>query len=796
MKKAFLSLFLLCFALMAAGQETKYSEVRILIGDRPLSEIARTGIPLEEAAGFRGGALTMILSQDELSALSAAGFAFEILTDDYSASVAARNAAAKELISRINRDIKSGKLTPGDYPVPEGFELGSMGGYYKLEEVYREMDSLHEQYPGIVSAKAEFNSTKTIEGRPMYYLKISDNPGSNEAEPRVFYNALTHAREPMGMQQLFFFMNYLCEHYETDEEIKYLVDNIEMYFMPVMNPDGYYQNQTTNPIGGGMWRKNKRNNGDGTFGVDLNRNYGYMWGYDNNGSSPITSDETYRGTGPFSEPETQIVRDFCDEMNFKLAINYHTFGGLFLHPWSYITELPPDSTIFLTYSDLLTRDNRFPSGTPGSLLYNTNGDINDWMYGETALHPEIYCFTPEIGNDNDGFWPSANRIIPIAQENMLADLLLAHLSYRYAEVTDEAPVITGEREGYFQFRIKRYGLDNQGDYTVSIQPLDTTVITATGDPLTFSTLMLFSTRLDSISYTLSPDLEIGTEFKFLLSVNNGFYTHSDTITKYFGPPLVVFSDSCSDFGKWTSPKWNITQKYSFSPPSSITDSPSGNYSVNENNSVTMVDAADLLDSPVAVISYQARWNVEKAFDYVQVKAGTGLTFTPLEGKYTLPGTADQASGQPVYDGVKNEWVKEQIATTAFVNQDIRVRFTLRSDTWSNRDGFYFDDFAITVIDMSGVGIEPESGTEAFLSSPVPNPASANTALRYRLSDQGAGHALFRICDLRGIEIYREKIETRQGEITLNTSAFGPGVYLCRIECQGVSSPVRKLLIIR
>ncbi len=118
-------------------------------------------------------------------------------------------------------------------------------------------------------------------------VKISDNPNVNETEPEVLYTALHHAREPVGAMQMLFYMYYLLENYDNDPFIQALVDNTEMYFVPVVNPDGYVYNQTTNPNGGGMWRKNRRNNGSaGLYGSDLNRNYGYMWGYDNNGSSP------------------------------------------------------------------------------------------------------------------------------------------------------------------------------------------------------------------------------------------------------------------------------------------------------------------------------------------------------------------------------------------------------------------------------------------------------------------------------------------------------------------------------
>jgi len=114
-------------------------------------------------------------------------------------------------------------------------------------------------------------------------------------------------------------MWYLLENYSSDPSIKNIVDNTEMYFIPVVNPDGYIYNQTTNPNGGGLWRKNRRNNGDNTYGVDLNRNYSYNWGYDNTGSSGNTNSDTYRGPSPFSEPESRIMRDFTYQRALRIV---------------------------------------------------------------------------------------------------------------------------------------------------------------------------------------------------------------------------------------------------------------------------------------------------------------------------------------------------------------------------------------------------------------------------------------------------------------------------------------------
>ena len=112
---------------------------------------------------------------------------------------------------------------------------------------------MYNLFPTLISQK--FSVGTTIEGRPIYMVKISDNPTVSENEPQVLYTALHHAREPESMEQMIFFMFYLLENYGTDPEATYLVNNREMYFIPVINPDGYQYNYSTNPGGGGMWRK-------------------------------------------------------------------------------------------------------------------------------------------------------------------------------------------------------------------------------------------------------------------------------------------------------------------------------------------------------------------------------------------------------------------------------------------------------------------------------------------------------------------------------------------------------------
>ena len=798
MKKLLLFLFLSSFYLTCFCQTEKFSEVKVHTQREELGKLAKLGIPVDEGVFHKEGYWQTILSKRDLQKVIDAGFQVDIVKEDYSKYIENRNAEwfKKNKNIRKNKSGQPENPAVSGYKIPDHFELGSMGGYYTLQEVMNELDSMVLLYPTLITIKQEVSPETSIEGRTIYYVKISKNPNTTEAEPKVLYDALTHAREPAGMQQLIFYMWYLLENYATDPEVKYLVDNLEMYFIPVMNPDGYEYNHTTYPSGGGIWRKNRRDNGGGEYGVDLNRNWGFRWGYDDIGSSPYAYDETYRGTSAFSEPETQIVRDFCNQVLFREALNYHTYGDLFLFPWSYVVRYTADSTLFMNFSDIMTRQNRFSTGLAGEVLYTTNGDMNDWCYGEQTTKPKVFSYTPETGNDNDGFWPSPDRIIPICQENMYQNLMMAHLALKYAETRDVQPSIVSDRQGYFKFQFERYGVETPGNYTVSITPMDAEQITFTGPPLSYINPDQFRIYPDSIAYTISPDVTAGSEFKYILRLNNGVYTFNDTVTKYFGPKLVVFQDSCNQFTKWTSPKWNVSNTTYFTPTGSITDSPTGNYSNNADVSVTNLNQIDLMDSPVAIINYWGKWDTERGFDYVQVMVSSdnGLNFIPQKGRYTKLGSASEDAGNPVYDGKQRNWVNEEILLTGYADKDIKVRYTLKSDGLTNGDGFYFDDISVSIIDMSNVGMNESGKLAVYLSDPVPNPASGNLQIRYRIP--GNLPAELDLLDTRGIMIQKFVINDASGIVHFSVENYPSGIYFYRLKGSFGTSDVKKVIIIR
>ncbi|HQU73362.1 MAG TPA: M14 family zinc carboxypeptidase, partial [Calditrichia bacterium] len=379
-----------------------------------LVSLQEAGLGLDHAH-HRDGKLEVVLNPEQYQLIRRQGVDHQVLIEDMTAHYLENVRIPDEQMRDLQRSMKA------TYPV-EGFEYGSMGGYYTFTEVLAELDSMRLLYPNLITVRQSIGTS--IQGRDLWMVKISDNPDVEESEPEVLYTALHHAREPQGMMGLIYFMYHLLENYGTDPEVTYLVNNREMFFIPVLNPDGYVYNEQTNPGGGGFWRKNRRNNGDGSFGIDLNRNYGYFWGHDNVGSSPSPSSETYRGTGPFSEPETQAIRDFANAHNFHLALNYHTYGDWLIYPWGYVAGFrTPDSTTFETLAANMTQFNGYTYGTADETVgYIVNGDSDDWLYGEQTTKNKILALTPEVG---PSFWPSQSEIYPLAQENIYPNMQLA-----------------------------------------------------------------------------------------------------------------------------------------------------------------------------------------------------------------------------------------------------------------------------------------------------------------------------------------------------------------------------------
>lgn len=301
-------------------------------------------------------------------------------------------------------------------------QSGINGQYHSYQEVETELLGLEESYPLLAKV---YDIGDSLENRNIYALKISDNVQTDEDEAEVIFLGCHHAREWISVEVPLLLGKYLAENYETDIGIKDLVDRSEIWIIPIVNPDGleysihFYR----------YWRKNRRNNGDGTYGVDINRNYGYKWGLDNSGSSPNPDSSVYRGKSAFSEPETQAVRDLFVENDFRAMISYHSYSQVVLYPWGY-TLIPTEhdglfSSIAKEMTSRMQQANgrTYEYGQAGDSLYFTNGDTTDWTYGIYGI-PSFTIELPPIDQIHGGFFNAEKDIQTIFAENLPAALYL------------------------------------------------------------------------------------------------------------------------------------------------------------------------------------------------------------------------------------------------------------------------------------------------------------------------------------------------------------------------------------
>ncbi|NNE08846.1 MAG: T9SS type A sorting domain-containing protein [Gemmatimonadetes bacterium] len=312
----------------------------------------------------------------------------------------------------------------------------NFGQFYTYSETVDFLDSLHAAHPSITTDKDSIGTT--LEGNTIWAMKISDNPNSDEAEPEVLFDALHHARETITVSVVLNFMRHLCANYGTDAQATFLVENREIWFVPIVNPDGYLYNEAQNPNGGGLWRKNRNPNGGGCVGVDLNRNYDIDFGGAGASSNPC--DETYHGPSAFSELETQAMRDFIDAHEFVTHNSYHSVVGATLYPWGWTTSAPPDLATFQSVADGMNEFNGYTSGNVFDILaYLASGGMLDWSYGDTTNHSEVIAFTTEVGGT--GFWPNESEIPQLLSEMLYPDIYLSLVAGSY--VTANASAIAG-----------------------------------------------------------------------------------------------------------------------------------------------------------------------------------------------------------------------------------------------------------------------------------------------------------------------------------------------------------------
>lgn len=787
--KKLLSVIILSLPALLFAQQ--YSRAKITTDSQGLQQLGELGVAVDHGTSKQNTFFISDFSDSELTIIKNAGFQVEILIEDVKAFYKNRNKTQQGDVKNTTCSSTATANGYSDPTVPSNFNLGTMGGFYTYDEFIAEIDAMATLYPSLITVKAPINTFQTSEGRPIYFLRLSDNATVDEAEPEVLYTSIHHAREPNSLSATLFYMWYLLENYATSEEIQYLVNNTELYFVPMVNPDGYIYNVTTEPGGGGLWRKNRRDIGDGNFGVDLNRNYSYGWG--TTGISFDTSSDVYPGTGAFSEPETQAIKWLCENRDFQFAFNAHTYSDLLLFPiGTTTTEFAEDHDYFDAYSRHMVQHNGYVN-QKSSALYPASGDSDDYMYIEDlAIKPEIYAITPEIGSDNDGFWPASNDITGLCQEMIFPNLILAHLTHRYLEVkdTDASSVLT--ETGNFNHSAYRLGQEN-GAVTVSIEPL--VGIQSVGSSVNHD-LTIMQLAAGSISYTLNVGIQYGDPISYVLNTVYSGWTHRDTIYKTFGSPTSQFLDEATNTANWTG-DWSTTTTEFVSPTKSFTESPTGDYSNDITRTYTFNNTIDLTNATSAGVKFFAKWEIEPDYDYCQFQVSTdgGASWQGQCGLYTNLGTSAggsvQPNDQPIYDGTQAAWALEEINLSDYLGEAIRFRFVFESDGGVRQDGFYFDDFEVLYnLDESGINESNKTNLEAKI---LPNPATSTATVS--LNEPISSGTVY-VLDMTGKLVSQHQISAVTNKISFPVAQLSEGLYTVIVVNETQQSLPLKMVVTR
>ena len=320
--------------------------------------------------------------------------------------------------------------------------------YKSYDQILSRLIELERAYPEILDLVTIGSShgddgdvSRTADNRQILAVKISDfvetgDDSGSQIEPDVLFVGGQHAREWIAVEVPISLIEFLVSSYQSKPAIRELIDNAEIWIIPLVNPDGYEYSRNTDR----MWRKNLRDNGDGSLGVDLNRNFPYPLGMQWADGLPIgtftsldPSLETYRGSSPFSEPETRAIQQLVLQNDFKLAISFHNFGQTILYPWGVESDPTKDAKLLENIANRFVSEIKHAGGpnyratqsynpfNSAGGAYLKHGEISDWLYGQ-----EILSFTIEIRPDSHR---AGGFLLPIDQIDAVIDEMMAVSKY-------------------------------------------------------------------------------------------------------------------------------------------------------------------------------------------------------------------------------------------------------------------------------------------------------------------------------------------------------------------------------
>jgi hypothetical protein len=610
-----------------------------------------------------------------------------------------------------------------------------MDVYYTYDEYTQIMQNIANQYPDICHLES---AGQSVQGRELWFMKISDNVNIEEDEPEVKLISTMHGDEPVGFVNLVKLIQLLTSQYGTNPRITNIVDNTELWINPLMNPDGYVLHQRANA-----------NN------VDLNRTF-----------PDIVLDQN-NNTPDGREPEVQHIMNFAATHTTDLSMNFHTGSLVINYPWDRIPDLSPDNDLLIhlslayaSHNPEMSNSQQFENGiTNGFAWYEADGSMQDWnLYFENDID-----LTAELDNIK---WPPVEDLPSLwtnNKESILSYIEEAQIGIRgivsdpsgnpldatiqianNVQLDNTDPDVGDYHRlllpGTYQVTYSATGfvpqtmelVVNEGNATVQnviLEPAANILFTGTvknnySVPINNAAIKLLNTDYPTV-YTDSEghfSIENVLENNYQISITaDNYVTYLANITIneenndqtfYLGPP--AFSD---DFENGTL-AWELDDTWGTQSEDNntfLSDSPQGDYQSEENSSATLTEPIDLANSTYAFIFFDAKFELELNYDFVYLEASSDgnswFVIATFTGEY--------------------DWQNYSYNLDDYIGGSLYFRFRLQSDSSVVKNGIYIDNI---IINSDNYVVENNSSTNSVLNSLTlnqnyPNPFSPNFSRR-------------------------------------------------------------------
>jgi len=659
--------------------------------------------------------------------------------------------------------------------------------YYSYEQLITYMLFIANQYPDICQM---VQVGRSVQNRAIFMLKISDNVTMEENEPEVELDAAIHGNEVVGYDLLVRLIQLLTSEYSTNPRVANIVNNTEIWINPLFNPDGYVLQQREN-----------------ANGVDLNRHF-----------PDFITDPNNTVTG--REPEIAAHMQFVAAHTLNLGLNYHCGSLVMNYPWDKISALAPDNDLYIDLSEAYSVHNNpmwnsieFTHGiTNGYVWYQVNGSIIDWAY----YYHDCLDITCEVSNE---YWPNSSALPTYWSQN--EESLLSYIEYAQRGIqgivrntTDqpllaslhidgiEKDIVSDPDVGDYH-RILLPGTYNITASATGYRPqTQTGVVVTTGSPAVVNFTLeeagyvvfkgyvkdidgnaVSGAVIDLHSDTIPAATSDANGFFQFPNIQENVYTMTVTLnglirynsifaldTGFRSPFIIVMQPLIfEDHFENGVNSWQLTGSWGLHTTGGnheLTDSPTTEYSDNQNTVAQISQPLDLQSVSEPYISFRVKYDLEAGYDYGYLEASSNGTAWVILATYT--GTHD--------------WMNVTYPLSNYSGGACYLRFHLVTDfSVHSYDGIYVDDVVVTGSqgnlliwgDVNNDGLITKADAQVLLDYTVgmdpltnidPRPWEPNRLARADVSNDGSVHATDASLILRYIfgHLYQMPVQSGQG----------------------------------